>query len=245
MTITRLLCCLMVLGIVGGPLRAAAGVEPAGHQARRDQLHQIFRDGNFKDAYEGFRQLALDPADGVLKVGEDLEMATQCLQQLNRVDEIDEFREAVIALHKENWRLLWAAARNYMNVDHQGFTIAGEFHRGPHRGGGEVVNAAERDRIRALQLMEQAMPLALKDDDHPAVAGFLLELAQILLNNRGYGEAWRLQALSDLSVLPDYEPGWGYGERTPGAPVDEQGNPVFHHVPKSFEEAQTDGQRWR
>ena len=53
----------------------------------------------------------------------------------------------------------------------------GKFERGRHRGGGQLVNASERDRVRALQLMVQAMPLAQQDDDHagggrlPAVAG--------------------------------------------------------------------------
>ena len=245
MTITRLLPCLVVLGMVEGPLSPAGGVEPAGNQPRRDALQKTFRDGNFKDAYEGFRKLALDPDDEPLKVGEDLDMATQCLRRLNRTDEIDAFREAVIKLHAGNWRLLWAAARNYMHTEHQGYIVAGEFHRGRKRGGGQVVNATDRDRIRALQLMVEAMPMAQEDDNHPAVGNFLLELAQMFLNNRGHGEAWRLQTLSDLAVLPDYEPGWGYYGRAPGAPVDEEGNPVFHRVPKSFEAAQTDGERWR
>ena len=34
--------------------------------------------------------------------------------QLGRVDEIDAFREAVIAVHQENWRLLQAAAESYL-----------------------------------------------------------------------------------------------------------------------------------
>ena len=90
-----------------------------------------------------------------------------------------------------------------MSVEHHGFMIAGEFHRGRHRGGGQVVNAAERDRIRALQLMQQAMPGALEDDNRREGAEFFLSLARMLLNNRGHSEAWRLQYLSDLSVLPD------------------------------------------
>ena len=70
----------------------------------------------------------------------------------------------------------------------------------------------------------------------------------MLLNNRGYGESWRLQYLTDLKTLPDYEQGWGWeygGRQSSGAPVDADGNPVFHHVPKSFEAAKTDGERWR
>ena len=74
---------------------------------------------------------------------------------------------------------------------------------------------------------------------------FLLELSRILLNNRGYNEAWRLQYLSDLSVLPDYDDGWNYYRSNTGAPVDEQGKPVYHHVPKTWKDAETDGQRWR
>jgi len=224
-------------------LRAAeAGTDQA---KLRAEARKLQGDGNYNDAYLVFRKLALDPNDDPRLVGEDLQMATRCLQRLNRLNEVDEFREAVIEVHKNNWRLLWAAARNYMELPHQGFMIAGEFWRGPHRGGGKVVHAVERDRVRALQLMVQALPLARQDDDHAAVGEFLLYLAQVLLNNRGYQESWRLQYLTDLSKLPDYEEGWPYYRQTPGAPVDEEGNPVFHHVPKSFEDAKTDGERWR
>ena len=45
--------------------------------------------------------------------------------------------------------------------------VAGKFYRGPHRGGdGRWVNTMARDRVRALQLMVQALPNARKDDDH-------------------------------------------------------------------------------
>ncbi|HID78668.1 MAG TPA: alpha-2-macroglobulin [Planctomycetaceae bacterium] len=212
----------------------------------RQQAQQDFRDGNYKDAYEKFRKLALEPTTDPRLVGQDLEMATQCLERLNRVHEIDAFREAVIQVHRDNWRLLWAAARNYMRVMHHGFMVAGQFRRGPKRGGGQVVNAQERDRVRALQLMDQARPLARQDDNHTEVAAFYQELANILLNNRGWHESWRLQYLTDLSTLPDYEPGWGhYRQQLTGAPVDEEGHPVYHHVPRGWKEARTDGERWR
>src|SRR4029079_7194002 len=128
----------------------------------------------------------------------------------------------------------------------QGFIIAGKFQRGPHRGGGKYVNASLRDRSRALQLMQAAMPLAIKDDDHGATGQFFLRFAQYLLNGAGRTEAWRLQALTDLSQLPDYEDGYyGYGGATTGAPVDADGNPVLHHVPKDYAAARSDGERWR
>ena len=172
--------------------------------------------GNFKDAYNGFRQLALDPADDPASVGDDLSQAASALSQLGRIDELDDFREAVIQAHPKNWRLLWTAAETYLSYDNYGFIIAGKFYRGQHRGGGEPVNSLERDRVRALQLMVQAMPLAAGDPAKSDVAGFYLDFARLLLSNRGYDESWRLQRLTPLDVLPDYSQGWYSGARRAG-----------------------------
>ena len=214
-------------------------------QSQREQANKAYQQGNYKDAYEGYRKLVLDPNDDLHLAGGDLGMATSCLQQLNRAEEIDEFNEAVVEVQKNNWRLLQAAAQNYLNEGHYGFMVAGKFYRGNKRGGGNVVNAADRDRIRALQLMIQAIPLARKDESHGETGYFFLSLADMLLDNRGGVEAWRLQYLSDLKVLPDYEPGWGNYHETRGAPVDPDGKPIFYTVPKDFETVVNDGQRWR
>ncbi len=137
---------------------------------------QSMNDGNWKDAYDGFRKLCLDKDNDPRQVGNDLSRAIQCLNNLGRTSEIDELLASTIAAHKDNWRLLLAAAQQYIGIDHQGFMIAGEFERGQHRGGGKVVNAVERDRVRALQLLQQAIPLAQKDDRKPEVAQFFLNL---------------------------------------------------------------------
>jgi len=211
----------------------------------RTEAHQDFQQGNFKDAYESFRKLILGPKAEPRLVADDLHMAVQCLLQLNRAEELDALLEAAVAAHKDNWRLLSQAARSYMEIPHHGFLVAGEFHRGEKRGGGKMVNAYERDRIRALQLMVQAMPLAVKDEKHVDTSDFFLQLADIFLSNRERSTSWRLQELSDLSILPDYEEQWYSSRRRGGAPVDAEGRPVFHHLPKSFEAAQSDGERWR
>src|SRR5437588_1975390 len=78
-------------------------------QERRDALTKTAQAGNYRDAYEGLRKLALDPGNDGPEVGRDLDLAITCLQQLGRSDEIDDFREAVITAHKQNWRLLEAA----------------------------------------------------------------------------------------------------------------------------------------
>jgi uncharacterized protein YfaS (alpha-2-macroglobulin family) len=227
---------------------------PPSHAERRTALTKAFQAGNFKDAYEGLRKLALDPTNHPHQVGQDLTMAITCLQRLGRSDEIDEFREAVVGVHAKNWRLLETAGQSYVDGEHFGFIVAGKFYRGNHRGGGRFVNTMQRDRIRALQLMQQALEFTKNENDKTALAQFNLRFANMFLNGAGYYEPWRLQYLSDLTQLPDYEEGY-YGFRrgfrggfiggSSGAPVDAQGNPVYHHVPKSYGASASDGERWR
>jgi len=234
----------LVLFGVGAMLATGALLEQP--PSTRAAATKLMQDGNFKDAYEAFRKLTLDPAAPPAEVGDNLRDATQCLQNLGRTKEIDAYCEQVIAVHAKNWRLLSAAADNYLNMQHFGFMIAGQFERGQHRGGGQVVDATSRDRIRALQLMVQAMPLVDAEPDKTAAADFYLAFSRALLSNRGYQDAWRLQYLSDLTVLPDYDPGWNYGGgQTSGAPVDAEGQPIYYTVPASFEKATNDGERWR
>ncbi len=238
MNARKLVTVLSVILLSCGLMAAALVEAPLAGKLQRTALQKMVLNGNYKDAYEGFRKLALDPNDDPRQVGDDLTLATQCLQHLGRVDEIDDFREAVIKAHTDNWRLLLAAADNYLNIAHHGFIVAGKFDRGNKRGGGRMVNAAERDRVRALQLMVQALPLAAKDDNHARGRPISTwPSPAMLMNNRGYAEAWRLQYLTDLAQLPDYDDGWYYGRQTTGAPVDADGNPVFHTAPKRFEDA--------
>ena len=98
----------LTLAVGFGCLFAAA---PPSQQEQREALMKTFQAGNYKDAYDGLRKLALDPTDDPVQVGKDLETAINCLQRLGRSDEIDEFREAVIEVHKQNWRLLDTAAQ--------------------------------------------------------------------------------------------------------------------------------------
>ena len=222
------------------------------NQADRPEAQKLMKQGNWKEAYDILAKLAADKADDPKLVGSDLNSAIQCLQQLNRLSETDALREKVIAAHGGNWRLLQTAGQSYLNVQHYGSIVAGNFERGPHRGGtAKMVNSYERDRIRALQLMQQALPLVAQENDKPAAGQFYMDLSNQLMGNRGWALAWRLQYLSDLATLPDYEDGyrgdWYYYGRgqTRGAPVDEEGKPVYHKLPRSWEDAKSDGERWR
>jgi len=228
-------------------MAASAGAEADAHHEIRRQALTAYTNGNWKDAFDLFRKLSLEVQNDPKQVGKDFTHAWQCLRQLNRLNELDAFRENVIERHADNWRLMQNVARSYGQNNHWGYMVAGKFQRGHHRGGGKYVNAIARDRVRALQLMQQSMAAAEKDPAKPAVAQFYMAFARLIQQHRGDNQAWRLQYLTDLSRLPDYEPGYGhaYDRQAPGAPVDDRGRPVYHKLPKSFESAASDGERWR
>ena len=218
----------------------------------RNSVKKQFEAGNYKVAYEGYRKLLLDPKTDPGKVSDDLSKAIQSLLQLGRTEETDELIESSVKVHSQNWRLLAEAATQYgQTIDHFGFLVAGKFQRGTNRGGGQYVSSVERDRVRAMQLMQQAIPLTAQETNKKAVARLYFDFA-LQINSR---EAWRLQSLTDLSVLPDLDevnrrgrgPGFGgaWGGESKGAPVDAEGNPVLHQVPATWDAAVSDGERWR
>lgn len=240
---TRIFIYLMILLLV--PAVCLPTVKPDG-DLRANAMRQM-NNGNYKDAYALFEKLCFNPNTDPQQVGQDLTHAVQCLVNLNRVDEVDGLREKTIAAHDHNWRLLRTAALSYANLQHFGYMVAGEFKRGHHRGDGKYVDASERDRARALQLMQEAMHATANEPDASAVGDFYLIFADLLAHRRIQNQSWRLQTLTDLTQLPDYSEGRPYYDsgQTRGAPTDADGNPVFYHVPDSWEKAQNDGERWR
>ena len=241
---------LVIFGLVSFTLLATGVVlgfraEEPGARERSDKLFAL---GNYKDAYDGYRALAVNPKTEPDRVRSDLGRAVECLVKLGRIDEIDAFREAAVAAHAENWRLLQAAAESYRNdAQHFGFIVAGKFHRGWHAGGGRYVGTYERDRSRALQLLVQGLDRARTAPDRGAAGRYLLSLSHALLGDRAENKSWRLQSLTPLDVLADYDEGGQFqwmGQKS-GAPVGPDGTPVYYRVLESFEKAGNDGQRWR
>ncbi|MBX7165139.1 MAG: alpha-2-macroglobulin, partial [Pirellulales bacterium] len=220
---------------------------PGGNEARNAARKQ-FDAGNFQDALSFYEPLATDPQSDPVQVPDDLRMAVQSLRNLGRVDECDALIEKSLAAQPKNWRLLAAAAELYAQLDHFGQVIANEFTRGNQRGRGEFVGCFERDRVRSLQLAVKALELAADDPARTEIATLYKQVADVLMSNR-YGAAWKLQTLTDLTVLPDYEAagGWGRGWSggSQGAPVDAEDNPVVYRVPATWEAAANDGERWR
>ena len=69
-----------------GPARCWPSGSPWASRAEapgdRGTVRQAVRAGEFKDAYEGYRRLALDPKAEPDRVGDDLRRAIECLVQL-------------------------------------------------------------------------------------------------------------------------------------------------------------------
>ncbi len=246
---TKIACIFAATIISVGSYLAFAVAADQNPAEMRTNAVRAMQAGNFKDAYEGgFARLAVDPADDPAKVSEDLTNGIMCLIRLGRGDEVDGFREKTIAAHVTNWRLLETAAQSCINGETYGFIVAGQFYRGNHRGNdGKQVMTLERDRVRALQLMQQATAQQANEGDKNAVGQFYFNFAEMILDNRYGNGAWRLQYLTDLTKLPDYEEGFRYynGNNVRGAPVNPDGTPVFHKLPRSWADAATDGERWR
>ena len=221
------------------------------YRAERQEAQQQSQNGNFQDALNTYTQFMFKADVNETALPSDVSDAVNCLRRLNQEHEADALREKLVEKHSTNWRLLKSVSESYRNANHTGYVVAGEFQRGHHRGGGEAAHVMDRDRIRALQLLVQAMPMVEKETSTHAAAQFYLHFANVLLQGRGFGTGWKLNVLSNLNELPDVEKGypyWGYrhGSEGPhGAPVDENGDPVFHTIPESFDAAVTDGERWR
>ena len=212
---------------------------------RGSHADRLFSQGNVKEALDAYRSLLIDATYDGANVADYLSKSVNALQRLDRLVEADALLEATVAAHAQNWRIVAAVADAYRTLPHHGFIVAGKFERGNHRGGGEYAMVDARDRVRALQLYVAAMPAAAADPSADERCNFYHRLADALITHQ-FRQAWRLQALSDLSKLPDPEEGYRYrGGEQPGTPVDEAGEPIYYAVPESFDKATSDGERWR
>jgi len=212
----------------------------------RETAAKEYKDGNYLDAYHKYQQLIRMDGNNGETLKSDIAMGANCLQSLRKLDELDEFLEDVVEVKGDDWRALWQIAEEKINRNHQGFIIAGEFKRAHRRGGGRYVSAWDRDRVQAIRWMLEARKQIPDEASRPLVAKFYNQFGYIVQYGRAGNAAWKLQDLTETDELPDYAEGHYYGGgRNQGAPVDADGNPVFHAVPESYETAQSDGERWR
>lgn len=207
-----------------------------------------YSQGDYREAFELYKTALLQKKYAGADVASNISKAVDALDILDAENEFDSFIEKVVEVRSDDWRVYKAAAVQYRKIVKHGYIVAGEFSRGDHRGGqGRFVDSSERDRVRALQLLQKAYALTKRGSqtDSQDTKSVLYEMSMIIMLNRYEHNAWKLQHLTDLDQLPDYED-YRYGDYSHrGAPVDDKGNPVFYSIPKSFEAAANDGERWR
>ncbi|HAD59944.1 MAG TPA: alpha-2-macroglobulin, partial [Planctomycetaceae bacterium] len=200
------------------------------------------------------------------ELSDDLKNAVDCLKRVNRVKEFDALIEDAVEAHGDNWRLLHRSAEllTRHGVPNMGFLVAGDFERGYRRGGGKQVSSSARDRVRALQLLVRTVELMEKDKSASGKEkATTYRLQADIIGQVQMEGAWKLQDLTDIDELPDYDEAGGFGGgrglfsiptqfgrgflmgSDNGAPVDADGRPVFHQMPESWAAAKTDGERWR
>ena len=74
-----------------------AAARQEGELDLRQKARKAYNQGNYKEAYETYRKLAIEPQTDSTRVGEDLKLATDCLRELNRVDELDVLWEGAVS----------------------------------------------------------------------------------------------------------------------------------------------------
>lgn len=178
-------------------------------------------------------------------LSKSIELVYNCLSNLNRLEEVDPYLEAMVKIHDKNWRVLQLVAHLYFQ-NHWGVLRDGKFFRGSYSG--ERVYSTQRDRIRAIQIMSKAEPLIQKDfADGKANSTDLHTFYKTFAQNFYQYEFWKFQILTDISKLPDYQSEEeNYRSFSANyASVNEKGDPVFYSLPKDFKSAKNDGERYR
>jgi alpha-2-macroglobulin len=200
--------------------------------------------GNYKIAYEGFKKILLsgetDPE--LINI---IPKATNCLAQLSLLEERDELLDATATKHAKNWNVLATLAEQYRTGVHWGYLVAGKFYRSAgYKENGRYVNSVLRDRIRALQLLNESYQIINKSNASIYEKKALyLQFASILTEQLPF---YKLQIKSDLEKLPDYDEGYHNDYQSAAyAPTDKYGNPIYYSTPNSFESSENDGQRFR
>jgi len=223
-------------------------------QEERTKAVTAYKEGNFRDAYDIYRRLILRDDQGAVGLMNDMQGAANSLRSLRQVQQLDGLLADAIAKHPTNWTVYTTAARILSEAEHQGVIVAGKFERGWRRGGGQYVDVSDRDYAQSLVWMNQARKLIPENATSTERSLFYDQFAERLMNIARSG-SWKFQSLTDLETVPDFptteaDRGFGRGRgwhsvSDPGAPVDEEGNPIFYSIPESFDAAKNDGERWR
>ncbi|MBQ7178556.1 MAG: hypothetical protein IJS08_14170, partial [Victivallales bacterium] len=201
-----------------------------------------FDKGNYKFALEKYKKVLYSKTTSPDDAAECYEKACSCLLKLRRQDsEIDELATRTLDVQHNHWRVAMQVAKNYDRISHYGWLAEGRFQRGGRHNGGKWIEVSERDRAFCLKILVKAEG---KPDTAKQKCEYYNLMLNFLLQNR-HGQAWKLQLLTDIEKTPDWEQGNYDDWNCSGAPVEENGQPIFYKTPRSWNEATNDGERFR
>ncbi len=226
----------------------SAAAPPPDSSEARERAAKLLSKGDYADALTIYESLLKDAGTSGEDAANDLQAAINAVTQLGRHEDADKLRDLALASHPNSPRVKRSAAQTLLSGNHYGYVIDGTFTRGQQRRGGNWASSIEWDRVRAIQLLAEGLPAATADTLGEDEAGdYRHALASALLQGRQGNAAWQLQTLTDLTELPDRaDPDPIRNAANPsGAPVTEDGAPLYHEVPASWQAAKTDGERWR
>ena len=170
--------------------------------------------------------------------------APRCLAKLKRFDEAESLLDKAI-LERKEFAVHVAYSQALGELPHYGKMVKGVFSR--LNEWGAPYSSVEHDRVKRLKCLKAIMP-DLAKQTKLRQRWFWNEVVNALeMNGRNRGAAWKLQELTSLTEIPQIEEkrNWCGSDFEEGpAPVDENGEPFFYQLPKSWAEAKSDGERW-
>lgn len=207
------------------------------------KIRELAAQNNHREAADLGKEVLASTPDAAL-AAEVLNLTFESLSPLAAHVEQEKVIEDAVARFPKSWNLLLNAGNRVLNLPSYGIVVDGVYRRGEFAGRGRHAQSQIRDRARALQLMEAAWKALPADAPAADRADVLRGLESALRHGRDYfHQAWSLQALTDLSELPDYDDQSGLDSSIGGYPVDAEGNPVFFKAAQSWDSAASDSER--
>ena len=205
-------------------------------------------EGHFAEAYVAFTNVVFAPDGASVTDGDRAQAlldAPRCLAELKRFDEAEPLLDKAL-LERKEFAVHVAYSQAIGELPHYGKMLKGVFSRvnewGVH------YSSVEHDRVKRLRCLEAIMPEVSKQTKLRQRWFWNEVVGALEMNERNRGAAWKLQELTLLTEVPliEEKKGWSRSDFEEGfAPVDENGEPIFYEVPRTWAVAKNDGERWK
>ena len=211
------------------------------------EASSLMEKGHYAEAFKAYEKIVFAFDGSPVTDGNRAQAlldAPRCLAKLKRFDEAEPLLDKAVAERKE-FAVQVAYSQAIGELPHYGKMVKGVFSRlNEWR---DEYSSVEHDRVKRLKCLEAIMPDLAKQTKLRQRWFWNEVISALEMNGRDRGAAWKLQELTSLAEIPQIEEkrNWGGSDFEEGpAPVDENGEPVFYQLPKSWAEAKSDGERW-